>query len=247
MKKVVIVTGSSNGLGKFLVESFLRADYIVVGVSRTNSIKNDNFYFFKHDLSKSSDLSKKLKSFLIKNKILKKVEQVILINNAATVLPIDYFHKLSLKKIQESYQLNLHSPMMLAHFVLNAFLNKSEHILICNIISGAAFRPLINWSAYCTMKSGLKMFSDCLNLDYSENEKMKSITFSPGVMETNMQQTIRKQSINKLKSVEMFRDLKASQSLLPPEFVANSLFNLLKNPKEIQKTEYNVNEIYKKD
>ena len=36
MKKLVIITGSSNGLGKSLVEVFLKENFNIVGISRTN-------------------------------------------------------------------------------------------------------------------------------------------------------------------------------------------------------------------
>ncbi len=243
MKKLVIITGSSHGLGKCLVKSFINLNYLVIGVSRSNTIKHANFYFFKHDLTSKSDVSSKLKSFLVKNKISKKIEEVTLINNAATVLPINYFHKMKLESIQDSYQLNLFAPMMLTHFVINHFQEKASNILICNVSSGAAILPLINWSAYCIMKSGLKMFSDCLNVDYESNPKIKSINFSPGLMETNMQKTIRKQDSKKFKNVLKFRELKQNDKLLPPEFVASKLSGLLISPNDLKKNDYSINEL----
>ena len=243
MKKLVIITGSSEGLGKYLAENFLNAGYQVIGISRTNKIKDPFFFFFKQDLSKKSDISKKMNTFLSKNKISKKFEKVILINNAASVLPIDYLHKIDINEVQKSFEINLNSPMKLAHFVINYFQKNSDNILICNVISGAAFHPIINWSTYCTMKSGLKMFSDCLSVDYKDNSKITSITFSPGVMNTNMQKTIRKQAVSKFQNVSMFRDLDKNNKLLSPEHVANKLSHLLQKYKSTEKTDYNINDL----
>jgi len=245
MKKIAIVTGSSQGLGFNLAESFLKLNYIVVGISRSkNEILHDNYYFFKHDLSTKTDISTKLKNFLIKHKISSPtLEHVTLINNAASILPINYFHKLNLEQIQASYQLNLHAPMMLSHFVINHFQKKSKNILICHISSGAAFHPLINWSHYCVMKSGLKMLSDCLNKDYVNDRNIKSINFIPGIMDTHMQKSIRKQKAGTFQNVLKFREYKKNDQLLSPEFVAHKLCHLLANPNQIIKGEYSINEL----
>lgn len=243
MKKLIIISGSSNGLGKHLTVKYLNDNHTVIGISRSNTFKNGNFYFFKFDLSKGSKVISSFETFLTKNKINKKYEEVVLINNAATILPINFFHKIKLSQIEESYQLNLHSPLLLTHFVINKFINKSKQILICNISSGAAIRPIINWSMYCTMKSGLKMFTDCINTDYSQSKKVKAFSFSPGVMDTKMQETIRNQSSNKFKKVDIFKELKKEDKLLSPDSVAAALYLLLQSSNRINQNEYNINDL----
>lgn len=243
MSKLIIITGASSGLGLSLAEKYLSENHTVIGISRTNKIKNSGFYYLKCDLSIEMNISSLLKKFMTDKKLNKKYDEVILINNAAMVNPIDYFNKIKIDQLQKSYQLNLFSPMVITHFVLNLFLKKTKKIIICNISSGAAIRSIANWSMYCTMKSGLKMFTDCINMDYEGMKKIKAISFYPGVMDTKMQTTIRNQKINKFKNVEQFRALKSENKLLPPVLVANALFKLLSNYEEINKSEYNVKDL----
>lgn len=243
MKKLVIITGTSRGLGLHLAELFLQAGFTVIGIARNNSLKNPHFHFLKTDLGKSIDLSQKLSRFLKQRKITLKNEQVILVNNAATVLPINFIHKLKDKDIHASYLLNLHAPMLLAKFTLEKFLNKTEQITICNISSGAAIRPLMNWSVYCSLKSGLKMFTECIQLEYADCKKVKSFSFYPGVMNTKMQSTIRKQKSGNFKNLEYFKELKTKNNLLNPKQVAQSLFKVLENHSGIDKTEYNIKDL----
>ena len=51
MKKLVIVTGSSNGIGRAIAEEFLKNDFSVVGIDRLDStIENVNYHHYKKDI-----------------------------------------------------------------------------------------------------------------------------------------------------------------------------------------------------
>lgn len=245
MKKVAIITGTSRGLGLSLANFFLENGYFVVGIARTNEILHPNFYFHKSDLSSEKFSIAKLNSFCLGKKLLSKSDHVVLVNNAATVTPIHFIDKLNEKEMTLSYQLNLHAPMVISQWALQKFLKKSRQVTICNISSGAALRPLFNWSIYCTMKAGLKMFTDCLNLEFSASGKFKAFSFYPGVMDTKMQETIRKQNSKSFKNVEKFKELKEKNQLLDPKAVALCLFKIINSPSEINKTEYNVMDLLK--
>lgn len=243
MTKLAIITGTSRGLGFHLAHDFLKAGYTVIGIARNNSIQESNFHFLKLDLAKAKNISLRLDQYLRRKKISSKNEHVVLIHNAATVLPINYVHALKEDDVLQSYLLNLHSPIMLAHSVARNFLAKSRHLTVCNISSGAAIKPLMNWSIYCAMKSGLKMFTDCLNVDYSDSSQFKAFSFYPGVMDTQMQETIRKQKSKNFKNVDSFKKLKKTNNLLDPKIVSNAIFKIINNPKKIDKTEYNIQDL----
>jgi benzil reductase ((S)-benzoin forming) len=240
MKKLAIITGTSRGLGLNLANDLLGAGFAVVGIARSNSIKHPQFHFLKLDLSSTKDFSKPLEKFLSKKKISIKNESVVLINNAATVLPVNYFHKVKKDEIDLSYFLNLRAPLLMSHFVMNRFLAKTNQIIICNISSGAAVHALENWSMYCTMKSGLKMFTDCLNVDYASSGKLKAFSFYPGVMDTKMQQTIRRQPAKNFKNLDTFKNLKEKNALLDPKFVSQAILSLVIQPENIQSSEYDI-------
>lgn len=240
MKKLAIITGTSRGLGLELAQQFLAAGFVVVGVARNNTIKHPQFLFLKMDLSKVKQVQVKLSSFLKKKKVSLKNHEVVLVNNAATILPINFPHRLKEKDVHEAYWLNLQSPILLSQFVIENFLSKSAYLTICNVSSGAAVHPLVNWSVYCSLKSALKMFTDCINLDYESDKKLKAFSFYPGIMDTQMQATIRQQKDKNFKNVQKFRSLKEGNQLLDPQFVAKKLFEILNQPATINQAEYDV-------
>ena len=51
-KKITLITGTSRGIGKFLVNYYLAKDHIVIGCSRNPSeIVNSNYFHFELDVS----------------------------------------------------------------------------------------------------------------------------------------------------------------------------------------------------
>ncbi len=240
MKKIAIITGTSRGLGKSLALLFLEAGYTVIGISRNNEIKHTEFHFLKLDLETVKNLNVKVETFLKKKNISNKAEHIVLINNAATVLPINEVHKAKESEVIRSYFLNLHAPIILSQFVIKKFLQHSSHLTICNISSGAANRALENWSFYCTMKGGLKMFTDCLSVDYKVSKNFKAFSYYPGVMDTQMQQTIRQQPRENFKNVGQFIQLKKTNHLLNPLVVAKNIFDIVSRPQKITQLEYNI-------
>ncbi len=57
-----------------------------------------------------------------------------------------------------------------------------------NISSGAANRAISNWSLYCSSKAFIEMF---FNVAEKEYERHRFFNIDPGVMDTNMQKSIR--------------------------------------------------------
>ena len=78
MQKAAFITGTSKGIGKAIAELLLSNDFLVFGFSRNNTIKHPNFTFSKIDLSNLDQLQT-----VEFTKV--KIEEAILINNAATI------------------------------------------------------------------------------------------------------------------------------------------------------------------
>ena len=66
---------------------------------------------------------------------------------------------------------------------------------IINLSSGAAYRPLEGWSAYCAGKAGLAMLTKSIALE-TAGKGIRVFGFSPGTIDTDMQVKIRASGMN---------------------------------------------------
>lgn len=231
--KLYIITGASGGLGLSLSKLALSQGDMVIGVSRRSVLKHEHFFPLKHDLSKAEGLGKKLER-LWERINLRKIKSVYLINNAAGIEPVSLVGKLPNEGICQQLALNLTASISLTNYLLQKFKKK---LVVTNIISGAATRAISGWSLYCSSKSGLRMFTECLAL-----EGVRAISFSPGIMDTGMQATLRKQNAKDFQRVKDFKDYKDKNLLLSADEVATLLIGLLDRG-DFTRTHYTVGEL----
>jgi len=115
----------------------------------------------------------------------------ILVNNAATVEPIGRIADADPQVWAASLQANIAGQF----FCARAALADLPNVVIVNISSGAASRPLEGWSAYCAGKAALAMLTQSLHLEYAALG-LRTYGFRPGVVDTEMQVLIRASGIN---------------------------------------------------
>lgn len=242
MKKLFIITGASKGLGFELAQQAIQMNHQVLGLSRESKIRHPNYSHLKIDLKNSKNLSKKIEEYLKKN-FNKKFSEVILINNAAMVEPINFFHKIDEEQLKEQFNLNFFSPVAMINVCKKIYEKKCEKLIICNLSSGAAIHPIPNWSAYCSSKAALKMYTDTMIEECKESTQLIAFSFSPGVMDTGMQATIRKQDTKKFVRVSDFIELKEKNKLRSPKEVAEKLLMVINEPTTIKSNFININEL----
>ena len=72
MKKVIVITGTSKGIGRYLVEYYLEKKYLVVGCSRGESdLIHQNYRHFLLDVAdeeKVKDMFRNIKKRIWKNR-----------------------------------------------------------------------------------------------------------------------------------------------------------------------------------
>lgn len=238
--QLFIITGTSQGLGYSLLEQALSEGFTVISLSRSCTIKHENHIFIQHDLSGAEGLKEKLTAEIQKLKG-RHFSTVHLINNAAVVTPVGHIESFSWEDISSHVNVNLVLPVYLTSLFLKLCDAWDCTKVITNISSGAALHPIEGWSMYCSSKSGLKMFTDCLA---AEKANVKTINLNPGVMDTRMQSTIRDQKEDNFSRVNEFRELKEKNRLASTDKVASVIIRLLRAPDKIQKSWYDVKELF---
>jgi NAD(P)-dependent dehydrogenase (short-subunit alcohol dehydrogenase family) len=118
----------------------------------------------------------------------------ILVNNAAVVAPIGRITDLTPQAFSASIETNLIAQFDAIRLCLPAMVARGRGTIV-NVSSGAAHRPQEGWSAYCAGKAGLAMLTKSAHLEYGD-QGIRVFGFAPGVVDTEMQATIRASGIN---------------------------------------------------
>jgi benzil reductase ((S)-benzoin forming) len=220
----IILTGSNKGLGSELKEllsspKFSRDKKIFISRQKIRSRSYPLTESISLDLS---DGTVKFKNIHLD----KKSNAVIFINNAGTIEPISQTLETDLSDVERAMHVNFWSPLKLSkHLAIEAQQIKSKLIII-NITSGAAMRPINGWLGYCVSKSAIKM---ALNGMEEVCEYIKLYHFDPGVMDTDMQKKIRSSNKESMKDVLEYRELSKLKQLKDPKNVAEEIVELIEN------------------
>ncbi|HET6242934.1 MAG: (S)-benzoin forming benzil reductase [Bacteroidetes bacterium] len=228
MIKVAIVTGGSKGIGKALVKTYSENGYTVYSIARTKNteLKNKNIKHILFDLSNTIELEEMVAKMFKKIK-LKELDSITLINNAGSLGKIKSIEKVDVETVQKTIALNTTAPMVLSALFIRNTSKLSCIKKIINISSGAAKNPYAGWTMYCSTKAALDMMTKTIALEQQELPLgVKIISLYPGVVETAMQEKIRKTPIKDFKSVGKFIDLKEQNLLADPIDVASAIFSL---------------------
>ena len=232
MQKVALITGTGGGIGKAIAELLLAEDYIVHGFSRTNKINHPNFTFTKIDLS---DLSKV--NALVFPTI--NTDEVLLINNAATIGTITPFDKKQTSDIIQEYNLNIVTPTILCNKFITTYPDDKK--LLINIGSGAANSPIPSWSTYCATKSALDMLTQVIADE--KHEKLNIFSVHPGVVDTNMQKTIRETKEHLFPLLSKFTAYHNNNELETTPIAAQKLYYIIQNFSEFTKNILSIRDV----
>lgn len=107
-----------------------------------------------------------------------------LVNNAGVIDPVGLMHETDPAEWMRLIQINIGGAMQATRAVLPSMLARSSGVIV-NLSSGAAHTAIEGWSAYCTSKAGLAMFTNCLAAEYS-SRGIRVFGFIPGVVGTDM-------------------------------------------------------------
>ncbi|WP_079507011.1 (S)-benzoin forming benzil reductase [Mesobacillus jeotgali] len=232
--KYAIITGASRGLGAAAAQQMLEKDIHVVSVSRNESSllkqaaehAGGSYSHFSCDLAAADQVQSvfsKIAEFVFKD-----AEIVYVINNAGVIEPIEVGGELDPSLVQTNVHVNLTAPILISNLFLQKAKDTGCKVVIANVTSGAAERPIHGWSIYCSTKAAVNMFTMTAGLELEQNgSPSRVIAFSPGIMDTDMQSTIRSSNEEAFADLETFRKYKESGSLRSPDVVAGALVKLI--------------------
>jgi len=244
--KYAIITGTSKGLGASMAEKMIKAGVNVVGISRNEnpvleelaSQSKVRYHHFRCNLTNVENLDRtfaKINDLVVKED----TELVYLINNAATVKPIDIATNQTIEAVQAHMQLNLIAPIITTSLLLKRARRKGIKTIIANVTSGAANRSTYGWSAYGSSKAGLNRFTETVALEQKElGTENKVILLDPSIMDTNMQNDIRSTDEESFRDVNQFKQYKEENKLSDTADVANVFVTILLDDEQVVNGKY---------
>ena len=218
---MVIITGTSRGIGKAIAENYLSFGEKVIGIGRNHTISHPGYTSIHCDLSDQQGVEQL--SFPDFGN-----EQLVFIHNAGILGKVDYFERLDSLEIARVMQVNLFSGAGILQKLLQQ-VPKNKHFKTVFISSGAGRNPIASWASYCASKAAVDLFCQTIQVEQQQLGRIHFQCFSvaPGVVDTDMQADIRSTEESSFLEVARFKEYKDSQQLYSPELVAKKLFKLL--------------------
>ncbi|MDU7955321.1 MAG: SDR family oxidoreductase [Clostridium perfringens] len=187
MKKTVLITGATSGIGYEFSKIFMKNNYDVILVGRNleklseledfSKKKYVRAYIYKFDLSLSENID------LLYKKIKTEVGKVdILINNAGIGFNGE-FNEIDWQKQLDIINVNIISLTKLTKLILKDMIDEKEGKIL-NVASTGAYQPGPLISVYYASKAYVLSFSQALREEV-KGKGINVVTLCPGATKTN--------------------------------------------------------------
>jgi len=174
-RKVIVIIGSSGGIGSSIVDYFQKKKWIVIGIDKL--FKNNTDMFFEYDLTQNNDFTSSI------NNIIQKYGRIdCLVNNAAMQI-CKSWDEYTDEEWNNTLNCNVKSCYLLSKFC-RKYLKESKGSIV-NICSVHCVSTSNNIGLYAMSKSSLQGLTKSMALEYIEDE-IRVNCILPGAIETPM-------------------------------------------------------------
>ena len=196
---LVILTGTSRGLGHGLAVNYLAHGARVLGLSRSvagDLALNPDFEQWPVDLGSPLPVAERLTAWLEEIGRLGAPTRVRLIHNAASLTPpgpISDEGSGVMSGIAQSLRVGLEAPLVLTAAFLRATAswNASDRRVLF-VSSGLGRRAMAGCAPYCAQKAGLDHLARALALEEAVRPNgVRVASVAPGIIDTDMQHLLR--------------------------------------------------------
>ncbi len=161
-KKIILITGTSKGIGYYLTKYYIKKNCVVIGCSRTkNKFKNKNYYHYILDISDETKVVKMFKD--IRSKF-KKLD--VLINNAG-VASMNHSLLTPMSSVKKILNTNIEGTFLISREASKIMQNKKSGRIV-NFSSVAAPLNLEGEAIYAASKSAVVSLTKTLAKELGE-------------------------------------------------------------------------------
>lgn len=222
---VVLVTGASRGLGAAVARWLAVVGAGVTLVARSEGeldrVAEELAPLGGEPLVCSADVADYAACQTVVRKTLARFGRIdALVNNAGIIQPIAAVAACDPAAWRYNIDVNLIGPFNLTRAAVSHLRKQNGRIV--NVSSGAANQALANLSAYCAGKAALNHFTRVLA---AEELDLTALTVRPGVVDTAMQDYIRREGSRAMPAEQLayYQKLKDHGQLEAPETPARSI------------------------
>jgi len=180
LKRTLLVTGASSGIGRAIAKQLLHEGHTVIGSSRDCSkfiVEHENFSSIELDLAQLAQIPAKLKSL---EKAFPSLDGVIFSAGYGQFGAIEQF---SFAQIEQMMTVNFTSQACITRALIPNLKRKPQSNLIY-IGSEAALKGSRKGSIYCASKFALRGFTQALR-DECGSSSVRVSLINPGMVKTN--------------------------------------------------------------
>jgi len=179
IKRTVLVTGASSGIGRAVAKSLLQQGHAVIGVSRDSgkfTRQMEHFSSVQMDLSRLSELPQKIRQL---QQTYPEIDAVVFSAGMGQFGSVEEF---SYPQIEALMTINFTSQVFLTKALLPALKRKANSDLIF-IGSEAALKGSRKGAIYCASKFAVRGFTQALR-DECGNSNVRVCLINPGMVKT---------------------------------------------------------------
>ncbi len=197
---IVLITGTSRGIGEYLANHYLSKKYTVIGCSRSAPIiTHPNYTHFALDLSDESQIIHMFKEI---RKTFARLD--ILINNAAINPSISPAVLVPMNTILQCFKVNIFAPMIITREACK-LMSRKKFGRIINIGSMAAKLKVKGESVYGTTKGALNVYTEIIAKEVYKNNITVNVV-APSAIKTTLSAQIDPQALKDILDQNAIQD-----------------------------------------
>lgn len=151
-----------------------------------------------------------------------------LVNSAATLTPMGFAGEVDSDAYARNVILNSAAAQVVGDLFLSAMAGHTASGCLCLISSGAARTPYPGWSSYCAAKAAGDQWARVVGAEQEERGgRIRVMSVAPGVVDTDMQASIRAMPADRFPQVARFHALHDGGQLQDAAVVGAQLWELI--------------------
>lgn len=216
-QNIAVITGAGTGIGKdvAILLADLGFDVLAIGRNKENLLKTQLNNIEKIKIL-PADISTEEGRLAISSTLDKKTKIKFLVHNAATLGYVGNLTEMPPEEWRQALSLNVETPLFLTNLLL-PYLDNSRVLFVS---SGFAHIGVSGLGCYSITKATLYQLYACLKKEF-EGKNLYFGSILPGIVDTPMQDALRKLSPKEFPEVERFKALKEKNKLLSSKTVAD--------------------------